>query len=140
MSEDRQLPVSLKVVAVLFILSGINAIIEIIVALANGTININFGVLGIFIGIGIFRLRRGWRTCGLVFLWIALIAIPILTVLMFSVSGQLDFNVFGQKAGYIRKELAFVIMAFIFLLCLWQYRVLVRPDVRQLFGLVVEEL
>ena len=83
MYEKSHIPVSLKVVAVLFILGGIHSVIEVVLDLMQSKININFGVLGLFIGPGLLALRRGWRTCALVFTWIALIFLPILTVIMF---------------------------------------------------------
>jgi len=134
MGENRRIPVSLTVVAVLFILGGIHAVIEVLVSLAHGEININFGVLGLFIGPGLLALRRGWRTCALVFLWIAMIGIPIVAILMLGHPGPLDFNVFGQKVGHAAKELGLVIAVMLFLLSFWQYRVLTRRDVRLLFG------
>ena len=105
MYEKRNIPVSLKIVAILFILGGINSVIEIIVAIANSRININFGVLGLFIGPGLLALRPGWRTCALVFIWIALIFIPIFSVLVLFHSGPPDFDVFGQKVGHTSKEI-----------------------------------
>ncbi len=134
MDDNRRIPVSLTVVAVLFILGGIHAVIEVVVSLAHSHLNINFGVLGLFIGPGLLALRRGWRTCALVFLWIAMIGIPIITVLMLGHSGPLDFKVFGQKVGYVSKEIGLAIAVVLFLLSFWQYRVLTRRDVRLLFG------
>jgi hypothetical protein len=134
MDENRRIPASLKVVAILFILGGICSVIEVLVSLMYSHININFGVLGLFIGPGLLALRRGWRTCALVFVWIALIFIPIFTIFMLGHSGPLDFKVFGQKVGHASKELGLATAAILFLLSIWQYRVLTRPDVRRLFG------
>ena len=134
MDDDRQIPAPLKVVAILFIVGGILSVIEVLVSFVHGHININFGVLGLFIGPGLLALRRGWRTCALVFLWIAMIGVPLFTVLMLGHSGPLDFKVFGQKVGYVSKEFGLIIAIVAFGLALWQYRVLTRPDVRRLFG------
>ena len=134
MDENRQIPTSLKVVAILFILGGISAVIEVLVSLAHSHLNINFGVLGLFIGPGLLALRPGWRTCALVFLWIAMIGIPIIAIVMLGHSGPLDFKVLGQNVGHASKELGLAIAVILFLLALWQYRVLTRPDVRRLFG------
>ncbi len=116
MNENRQIPPSLKAVAILFLLGGIFAVIEVLVSLAHSHLNINFGVLGLFIGPGILALRPGWRTCALVFLWIAMIGIPTFAMLMLGHSGPLDFNLFGQKVGYASKELGLVIAVILFLL------------------------
>jgi hypothetical protein len=135
MNADTRIPGSLKVVAALFILGGVSAAIEVVVSLMNNRISINLGVLGIFIGPGLLRLSRGWRTCALVFLWIALIAIPIFTILMIGHSGPLDFKILGQKVGYAPKELGILMAVLLFLLALWQYPVLTSQRVRRLFGL-----
>jgi hypothetical protein len=128
-----RLPFALKVVAVLYILGGISAVIEVIVSLMSSRININFGVLGIFIGIGLFRLSQGWRTCALVFTWIALIALPVIGLLFLDQSGSLDVNIFGEKVGYASKEFGVGMVVGLFFYTIWQYRVLTRPDVRHLF-------
>ena len=134
MDDNRRIPVSLTVVAVLFIFGGICAVIEVVVGLAHQRVSINFGVLGLFIGPGLLALRRGWRTCALVFLWIAMIGVPIVAILFLGVSGPLDFGVFGQKVGHTPKELGVAVAFLFFLLCFWEYRVLTRGDVRRLFG------
>ena len=132
-ATTQDTPISLKVVAVLFILGGISAVIEVVVSLMNGHININLGVLGIFIGLGLLRFRQGWRTCALVFTWIGLIACPIIGLLFLGHSGPLDFNVFGQKTGHAPKELGLAMVLVFFLYSIWQYHVLTRSDVRALF-------
>jgi hypothetical protein len=130
---NPKLPFALKVVAALFFLGGVSAVIEVIVSLMNSRININFGVLGIFIGIGLFRLSQGWRTCALVFTWIALLALPAIGFLFLGHSGPLDFTFFGEKVGYASKEFGLAMIVALFIYTIWQYRVLTRPDVRHLF-------
>src|SRR5688572_18864123 len=121
MDNTNPIPTSLKVVAFLFSLGGIFALIEVIVSLAHGNVNLNFGVLGLFIGPGLLRFSRGWRTCALVLLWIAMIGIPIVAILFMSASGPIDFKVFGQKVGHVSKELSVVFAAVMFVFAAWQY-------------------
>lgn len=128
-------PTSLKIVAVLFIIGGVLAVIEILAALARGGININFGVLGLFIGPGLLRFSRGWRTCGLVFLWIGLVGLPIIFLIGLTGSVPAHFTVFGIKMARIPSWWVSVGVIPFFVLVLWQYRVLTRPDVRRHFGL-----
>jgi len=132
-SSKPKLPVSLKIVAVLFILSGIGAAIEVLASLMRGGINVNLGVLGIFVGIGLFNLKAGWRTCGLVFLWFGMILIPVVGLLAIVGSGQAHYNVFGIKGGSVPMPVALGVAVFFFCIVLWQYRVLTRPDIRELF-------
>ena len=128
-------PTSLKVVAVLFIVGGILAVIEMLVALTQRRISINFGVLGLFIGPGLLKFSRGWRTCGLVLLWIGLVGFPIIFLIGLTGSVPAHFTVFHVKMARIRSWWVSVGVIPFFLLVLWQYRVLTRPDVRRLFGL-----
>jgi hypothetical protein len=132
--DRRTLPTSLVVVAVLFIIGGIYAVIEILIFFMHREININFGVLGLFIGPGLLRLSRGWRTCALVFIWIALIGVPIIALLLLATKGPLDFNVFGQTVGHVSKAAGLIVAGVVFVVALWEYRVLTRLDVRRLFG------
>jgi len=128
-------PTALKIVAVLFIIGGVLAVIEILVALTHGRININFGVLGLFIGPGLLKFSRGWRTCGLVFLWIALVGFPIIFLIGLTGTVPAHFTVFGMRMARIPSWLVSVGVIPFFALVLWQYRVLTRPYIRRLFGL-----
>jgi hypothetical protein len=134
MDNTNLIPTSLKVVAFLFFLGGIFALIEVVVSLAHGKLNLNFGLLGLFIGPGLLRFSRGWRTCALVLLWIAMIGIPIVAIFFMFASGPIDFKVFGQKVGHASKGLTTVFAAVMFVLEVWQYRVLTSQHVRRLFG------
>jgi hypothetical protein len=117
------------------VLSGLSAVIEIIISYAHDHLSINPGILGLFIGPGLLRLRRGWRTLALVFLWLAMISAPLLAGLLLAVPGPpAQFKLFGQTVGNFPVPLAVGFVAGAFLLSFWQYRVLTRPDVRALFG------
>ena len=132
-NKKRVLPLALKIVAIIFILSGITALIEVIVSLMNKRIDINFGVLGIFIGIGLFKLSQGWRTCALVWTCLVIITVPVIGFMFLGHTGPLDFSIFGQKVGIVSKQVGVAMAALLFVYTLWQYRVLTREDVRRLF-------
>jgi len=123
----------LKVVAGLFILSGISALVEIIVSLIHGHVSINLGVVAVLIGPGLLRLSKTWRRWALVFTWIVLIVAPLGAALFLGAPSSLDFKLFGRKVGEAPEGLAIGLAVVTFLLALWQYRVLTRPDVRVLF-------
>jgi hypothetical protein len=131
----NRIPTSLKIVAYLFVLNGVMAIVEVLFSLANSRLSINFGVLGVFIGPGLLRFSQGWRTCALVWLWIGLIASPLILLMVISRNEPIDFLFFGKKSGTISKELVIPFALAIFIFTIWEYRVLTRPDVRKLFGL-----
>jgi hypothetical protein len=129
---------SLKIVAALFIVGGVSSIIDVIIRLTQGTIFLNFGVLGLFIGIGLLRFSRGWRTCALVFLWIALIGLPLVALALLCFEGPVDYTLFGQKVGEAPRVVGVTLAAGMFAIALWQYWVLTRPDIRKLFGISAE--
>ena len=135
MEGKKSVPMSLKIVAALFVLGGIGAVIEmVVVALMHSHQIVNVGILWLFIGAGLFRLRRGWRTCALVVTWLALIAMPLIMVLVLVMAHKpLDVKMFGQVVGQASKGWGVLIAGVIFLVALWQYRVLTRPDVKELF-------
>lgn len=132
MDVRPQTPVDLKIVAVLFVIGGILALLDVLVSLSQGNININFGVLGILIGSGLLRFSRGWRTCALVSLWIAFAALLVFALLALR-GARPTLKVFGQAMGDVPAGLALLVAAAAFALTLWEYRVLTRPDVVQLF-------
>jgi hypothetical protein len=136
MGEPSRLPTSLRIVAFLFILHGMLSIIEVVVSLANSRISLNFGVLGVFIGPGLLRLSQGWRTCALVWLWFGMIAVPLILLFMLSRNEPINFVVFGQKSGRISRELAVLFAIGMLATTIWEYRVLTKPNIRKLFGLM----
>ncbi len=129
----QDIPTALKIVAWLFIIGGILDAIETLVSLANNYIDINLGVINIFAGIGLLNLRPGWRIYSLVIIWLGLIIIPIVLILMITVSSPLDFKFFGQNIGYLSKLPALIFGALIYALIVWEYRVLTRSDIIKLF-------
>lgn len=134
-SQKIRRPISLTVVAILFVIGGIDAAIDVIISAMNSFFKIHFGVLGIFIGAGLLNLRPGWRTCALVFGWIGLILTPIVGVIFAIGGGPLDLTFFGQKIGECPVIIGIGACLLAFLLLIWIYSVLTRPDVRELFCL-----
>ena len=135
MEQHQSAPLSLKIVAALFILSGISSIIEVIISLTQGRLSFNFGVLGVVIGIGLLRFSRTWRTCALIFIWIALICLPLVALVFLFLAASVNYIIFWQQVGPGSRAIAVALAALLFAVTVWQYRVLTRPDIRKLFGL-----
>jgi hypothetical protein len=133
--ERPNIPAPLKIVAWLFIIGGIFACIDIVTSLRKGHVNLNLAIIGIFIGFGLLKLHRGWRTCALVFLWIFFIGIPIISMFYLTQpSSGFYIHIFGQPLPR-NPIIILLIDIIIFLLLLWMYRVLIRPEIRSLFGI-----
>jgi hypothetical protein len=136
MEQKRTLPPDLKIVAYLFVIFGLLAVCEVIVSLFARRLSLNLGVLQLPIGIGILNLRRGWRTCALVFLALGLMFVPVFCLgLLFPPLGTVDFRVFGLRVGDASKGIVLAIAVAAFCLMIWQFRVLTRSDIRRLFSL-----
>jgi hypothetical protein len=134
MTTQKQAPIELKLVAALFILGGILAVLEVVVLLVHGTVKIDLEVLGIFIGLGLLRFRRGWRRCALVLTWFGLIFLPVFALLVIAGAHPLHVKLLGQQVGYASSGVALLLTAGLFALALWQYRILTRSDVVRLFA------
>ena len=69
----------------------------------------------------------------MVLLWFGLISFPIMFLLGLSDAVPAYFQVFGINVARIPGWIVSVGTIPFFLLVIWQYRVLIRPDVRRLF-------
>jgi hypothetical protein len=133
MSEPAKVPNALRVVAYIHLVIGVGCAIRFIVLLFHGTISLQFGILYIPIFFGLFNLRNGWRVFAMVLLWFGLIIFPIIFLLGLSGAVPAYFQLFGINVARVPGWIVSVGTIPFFLLALWQYRVLVRPDVRRLF-------
>ena len=134
LSELSKMPLSLKIAAWIFIIEGIFAIIDVITAIVQQRISINFGVLYLFIGIGLLKLRRGWWICAILFLFLSFIQSSIRIVLLAFYPAWLKYPFIGLRLGNIPREFIWINPPCVILLTLWLYWVLTRPKVRMLFG------
>ena len=125
--NSTQTPTSLRIVAWIFLLSGLWSLLAMAIAPFQGRITLSLGVLGIPIFFGLLHLRNGWRICALIFLWIGLIFFPIYSVIAFTSAIPIDFKFLGASVARIPGWLAALGALPFFLLALWQYRVLTGP-------------
>lgn len=139
--QHRQIPTSLRAVAILLILGGIidatYAIEGILFPDTRGQIErigpVFSGALYLLTGLRLWALRPRWRTCALVVCWLGIIANPITAFRLTSQTGPVVVEQFGQTLIDAKEPLLVVVLV-LFLLSLWMYRTLTRPDVRALFG------
>jgi hypothetical protein len=136
------LPLATRVTAWVFIVVGLWAAADILRAVADGRISLDFSVLAVGIGWGILHRRRGWHTLGLVSLWLGMLAIgvllpavlyegvtrPSMTSVHFGVAGGTQFYVVSPWLLLPPLGLALAGMVAM-------YRSLTRTDVRYQFGL-----
>lgn len=125
-------PTSLKIIAYLSIVSGIIAVMDIAHALFQSRINFNMGVIGIFLGVGLLRLKPWWWKCAFFF---ACIGIVLTFVMLFlSFFKPLTISCFGVVLQPVSVAPGVIISCAALAYCCWEYSVLNNPKVRRLFG------
>lgn len=133
MTTMRPLPRHLRTVAAVHILQGTGAVVEVFVRLYHNQYLFTLAVLGIPIGFGLLRGSRVSRTLALTFAWLGLVMVPVAMVAGLG-QGTATFGVFGIPLGEVPRAWMPVVGSSLFLLQLWIFRVLLRPDVRAWFG------
>lgn len=117
----------------LHLLGGVIAAIGAVMQVMSSHVNIELGILGIPIYIGLLGLKAGWRTVALVLLWIGMIFAPVAFFLGFVLSEPVSVRGLVVQLSRASPVLLALFAAGAFLLNLWQYRVLTRADIRDLF-------
>lgn len=129
----RENPMALRIVAGLFVLQGLLTTVDVILKLCRGHLDLNLMLLCLWIGPGLLRHSPTWRKWALVVLWFSFFAISLLAVFAL-LRPPLDFKIFGFPIAPAPPVLTLLFLLAMFLLTLWQYRVLIRPDIHGLFA------
>lgn len=133
MSSPHQVPVALRVVAILFLIGGLGSAVDVVMALYKGELYLNPGVLGIPTYFGLRAFSPGWRTWALVSLWLGLIGASVAFVVGLLGGLPAKFDLFGWRIAELPPYSMSIVAVATSALLLWQYRVLTRPDIRRLF-------
>jgi hypothetical protein len=144
MLNKRTIPAGLAVVSYLFLATSVLILAWNAFLLHLGApiqLNVFVGVLAIFISVGLRRCSRGWRICALATIWWTFIALAwkaydLLSRYFQAITHKpVDEHPVGLYVTPADKlPVGFlVILAVFFLIQIWQYRVLTRPEVRELF-------
>jgi|GEM_PF-1352438 len=132
--SQNQTAKQVRFAAHLFILAGLLAAIDTVLAPLHGGLHLNLGLIGLYVGTGLLRRsHRAWNGA-LVLTWLSILGIPISS--FFLLSGDSSLFLLGANMGfqsdYVGLGLAW--NALWIAISLWQYRTLTRPDARALFG------
>lgn len=137
MGTDRRSVNAVRPAAALFILVGAHGVVDSVLSIIYGGFHISISVLGLFVGVGLLRARRSWRTCALVLSGLRLLLTPIAVAMILAGSSTGSILFLGRRLNYqsdgLWLGLAWTVAWF--LIGLWQVRVLTRPEVRRRFGL-----
>jgi hypothetical protein len=126
--ERQRIPFELAVLAALFLLTGISGLVGFVQEFLNHNINVDPSLLGIPIGIGLLRFRRGWR-------WLALfcIALDFVVMVAFVVfGGPPQVLVLGRPIP-LPAQAVVALEAATLLVLAWAFLALARRKVAVLF-------
>ena len=137
--NTRDNPLSLRIVAGLFVLAGLLTVVDIVVKLFHDHLDLNLMLLCLWIGPGLLRHSPTWRKWALAILWFSFFALSLL-ILLALLRSPLDFKIFGYPTAPVPTIPTLLFLLALFLLTLWQYRVLIRPDIHCLFAPVPAHL
>ncbi len=131
-------PLNLRLVAFIFLLIGLASLVQTLVTLYKHPFTINPGILGIPICYGLLKHRQGWKTCALFFIWIEMMA-GVFGLVALLVALVVGGNLVAQYHSSVLPKamaapLAFILTVAVFLLALWQYKVLTSPKIKELFA------
>ena len=124
---------ALRIVAILFLLTAIESVVEFFCAFSQHRILIPYGILGFFIYAGLPAYRRPWRTVALVLVWITQIFMPLLGLVAIFSGGILFIDFLGYHIARVAPPVYLLWLAFWWSVNFWQYRVLMRPSIRVAF-------
>lgn len=121
MESNISIPRDLRLVAIIFIIFGVFAAIEIVVSLLAGRLSINLCALQIPIGIGLLSLRYRSYKWAMIYLVFSLVMIPVACLLVVFSLGPFDFKIFNRAIGSAPKGAVITFAVVLMSLTLWQY-------------------
>ena len=125
------LPWDLRLVAYLYLLGGLAAVIHMLVAAVAGRPLLNAAVVFLPVGLGLLRLRRAWRRRAIVIT----VAMPLVGLAMTGYLYMLNGRSMVKWVGFGQGIAAGVVTCVVLLaLLIWMVRVLSSARTRALFG------
>lgn len=131
-----QRPVSLLIVAILFLIGGSLAVWEVVDSLMHDRISVNLAVCLLFVGVGLLKLKassRWWAIAWIVFGYL------LCAILLYGYFLLGDFNALqvitgkNELQGPLRFILGSSIPLAFALMLFWMHHTLRRPDIVALF-------
>lgn len=132
-SEPCPLPLAAKLVAGVCIVTGLFSALEIVLSIVHQAFHFNLGIQGIFIGWGLLRRRKFFWWFALVEVWVSLIGFPLLALYLWTRPEVPTFPLLGRQIVALPYWIAAVACFVAWLIAVWEYWVLNRPDVRAAF-------
>ena len=126
-------PAELRVIALLFRVEAVLALVGILWALSERRLNLNVGVLGFWIAPGLLRGERVWRAWALAFSVAQTLGLGFLSVLAVLSRTPVTVSVYGSPVYELPFWTILLLLVPLAMLGSWQWWVLMRPEIRRRF-------
>ena len=134
MNMIKDNPLSLRIVAFIFLVIGIGGLYGILESLLKERfLEINIGVLGLPVCYGLLKHRQVWRTLAFIFIWIEIIGSLIAMGILIFNREVTVFKLFGVSSQTMSFPIALVTLGALLLLALWQNKVLTSKNIKEMF-------
>jgi hypothetical protein len=94
---------------------------------------VDLTALNVLAGVGLLRLRRGWRTFVVLELWLAFAAVGLFGGVLLSDSPSVTCTVYGIDYGMVPPAFGWLAATGMLAIAAWAYWVLTRPKTRMVF-------
>ena len=133
MDNTNKSPTELIIASIIFILFGVGALIETLVLIYQGIVEIDFGLLGIFVGWGLLKHKNGWRIVAMIVSLLFVIFFPFAVIFTIKHTGPFSINLFFIKFENVSKLMFYTFWGSLFVLHFCIYRILTSKKVENLF-------
>jgi hypothetical protein len=124
---------ALRIISILFLITAIGSVIEFFLSFTQSRLFLPWGVLGFWIYFRLPAYRRPWRTVAIVLLLIPICLMPVVTMVAIGSGVPTYIEQFGIRIAEVPLPVFLLWVSVFWLLNFWQFRVLMRPSIRQGF-------
>ena len=137
-NRQDQPPRALRVVAALFALGAVLAVLQMLLGLSQDRLNLDLAVLGFWIAPGLLRGDRTWRRWAIALAAIQAVAIGLATPFVVGGSGTITVNLPGVHLTDAPEWVWLVASIPWGVIAAWQWWLLTRPAIRARFNPAAE--
>lgn len=131
----KTIPAALRIIAYLCILIGLSSLVGMVNSFRANHIKIDLSVVELFIGIGLLKGKKAWRSFALMLTRITFIAVPLICILLLGRYSTWKFKLFGKVIYPAPTELVIIFGVLVIAYHIWQYSVLNRKEVLTYFDI-----
>ena len=132
--DHPKIPMALYVVAFLQLASGLLCLSKMVTDwFISHKLTFETGIISVLVCFGLLRLSNAWRIVALVLLVVGFVFASIIFVLGVTARMPMSFDILGMHRGHVPGWVVSLLVVSFVPLGIWQFYILLRPDVRNLF-------